>query len=204
MMRYGIAARAAAGLLAAIGWLGLGLYLVAEATASKGDWLVAVWNNLGFLTDLSNLILAVVMTGVALNLRRLSEPHVVGWAVVAIVTVGVGFWLIGGRLVLGTSALENILLHGVTPLAGLVFWLVFTPKGELRRRTALLWLAWPAFYWTYAMVRGAVSGQYAYGFLDPRTQGAGGVAAAIAGMAALYVVASLVLLGLDRAMGRKR
>ncbi len=195
--------RMAAGALAAIGWVGLGLYVVAEAATQKGDWLAAVWTNLGFLTDLSNLLLAVVMTGVALGVRPLSRPHVVGWAIAAIATVGVGFWLIGGRLVIGQSALEDILLHGVTPWAGLLFWLVFAPKGGLRWRRSLFWLAWPIGYFAYAMVRGAVTGSYAYGFLDPAKSSVTNIAITVGMITAVFAVWSLILLLLDRVMARR-
>lgn len=192
--------RMAAGALAAIGWVGLGLYVVAEAATQKGDWLAAVWTNLGFLTDLSNLLLAVVMTGVALGVRPLSRAHVVGWAIAAIATVGVGFWLIGGRLVLGRSAVEDILLHGVTPWVGLLFWLVFAPKGGLRWKRSLFWLAWPIGYFAYAMIRGVATGTYAYGFLDPAKSSVANIVITVGMITALFAVWGLVLLLLDRAM----
>lgn len=137
-MQFSIVGRIAAGLLAAVAWLGLGLYVVAEAAGLKRDWLGALWLNTGYLTDLSNLSLAIVMTGVALGVPLLSKPHVVGWVTAVIATVGVGFWLIGGSLIVGETPIESFLLHAVTPWAGLAFWLVFTPKGGLRWRTALI------------------------------------------------------------------
>jgi hypothetical protein len=144
--------RVAAGLLASIAWLGLVRYGVAEVSKQDGDWLAALWTNAGHLTDLSNLLLAIVMTGVAAGSRALSRPAIVGWAVAAIATVGVGFWMIGGTLTLGTSALEDILLHAVTPWAAVLFWLVFVPKGALRRAHALSWMFWPMAYWAYAAI----------------------------------------------------
>ena len=145
MMQFSMPSRAVAGVLTAITWLGLGLYVVAEAELN-GDWLGALWLNAGFLTDLSNLSLAVVMTGVALGVRKLSAPHVVGWVTAVIATVGVGFWLIGGTLIVGKTPIESFLLHAVTPWAGLAFWLVFAPKGGLRWRADLAGLACPLFH----------------------------------------------------------
>ncbi len=202
MMQFSMPSRAVAGVLTAITWLGLGLYVVAEAELN-GDWLGALWLNAGFLTDLSNLSLAVVMTGVALGVRKLSAPHVVGWVTAVIATVGVGFWLIGGTLIVGKTPIESFLLHAVTPWAGLAFWLVFAPKGGLRWRTALIWLAWPALYFTYAMTRGALAGEYAYPFLDPQTAGIAGVAIGIGKIVVVYVVWCLALLRLDVMMSRK-
>jgi len=195
--------RLAAGALALAGWIGLGLYVVAEAAAQKGDWLKALWVNVGFLTDLTNLLLAVVMTGVALAVKPLARPHVVGWAVAAIATVGVGFWLIGGRLIWGKSEAQDILLHGVTPLAGVLFWLVFAPKGALIWKRALLWLVWPIGYFAYALIRGALTGEYAYSFLDPAKTSTGEIAGTVGMIVTLYAALTALLLVLDRVMGKR-
>lgn len=195
--------RLAAAAVAIAGWTGLGLYVAAETATQKGDWLGAVWTNLGFLTDLTNLLLAVVLTGVAFGARPLSRPAVVGWAVAAIATVGVGYWVIGGKLVIGQSALEDLLLHGVTPWAGLLVWILFAPKGGLRRKTALIWLAWPLGYFAYAMARGALTGDYAYGFLDPAKSSPTSMGLTIGAITGIFAIWSLTLLGLDRAMRQK-
>lgn len=203
MTQFTKTGRLGAAALAAIGWLGLIRYVAAETRSQEGDWIGAIWTNLGFLTDLSNLLLAVVMTGVALGVRPLSRPHVVGWAVAAIATVGVGFWVIGGRLTFGRSALEDILLHGVTPWAALLFWVVLAPKGGLSWRKAAVWLGWPLGYFAYALIRGRLSGEYAYAFLDPAKASAASIAMTIAMIAAIFAVWGVVLLGMDRLMGRK-
>lgn len=204
MIQFSRAGRLAAALIAVAGWTGLALYVAAEAGTQKGDWLGAVWTNLGFLTDLTNLLLAVVMTGVAFGVRPLSRPHAVGWAVAAIATVGVGYWLIGGRLVIGTSALEDMLLHGVTPWASLLWWAVFAPKGELRWARVFVWLAWPVGYFVYALSRGALTGDYAYGFLDPAKSNLASTAATIGMIVVLFGLWGAVLLGLDRVMRPRR
>lgn len=194
--------RLAAGVVALMAWVGLALYVMAETASQKGDWLAAVWTNLGFLTDLTNLFLAVVMTGVALGSRPLSRPFIVGWAVAAIATVGVGFWLIGGRLVFGESAVEDILLHGATPIAAVMFWLAFAPKGGLRWTSALFWLAWPLGYFTYALTRGGLTGEYAYGFLDPAKSSLNSIAATVGMVTAVCAIWGLILVVLDRLIGR--
>jgi hypothetical protein len=196
--------RLAAGVLACIAWFGLARYLVAEASKLEGDWLAALWENSSYLTDLSNLLLAVVMTGVALGSRLLSRPAIVGWAVVAIATVGVGFWLIGGTLSLATSALENILLHAVTPWAALLFWLLLFPKGGLRWTHALAWMLWPTCYWAYAMTRGVATGEFAYKFMDLAANPVSAVALSIGSIVLLYVAWASVLVLLDKALARNR
>lgn len=196
--------RIAAGLLASIAWLGLARYGIAEVSNQGGDGLAALWTNAAYLTDLSNLLLAVVMTGIAAGSRALSRPAIVGWAVTAIATVGVGFWMIGGTLILGNSALEDVLLHAVTPWAAVLFWLIWVPKGELRRSHALAWMAWPIAYWTYAMTRGLLTGTFAYSFMDPGPNGAVAVAVMIGKLIAVHAAWVLILMVLDQMMVRGR
>lgn len=204
MTGFSSRSRLAAGLIAASAWVGFALYWLAEAVRLEGRWFEALWGNLGYLTDLSNLLTAVVMTGVAAGAQRLSNPSIVGWATAAIATVGTAFWLVGGRLVLGQSSLENILTHAVTPWAMLIFWLVAAPKRGLTLRTVALWQAWPAAYFAYALVRGAASGTYPYPFLDPRTSGLAAVLITVAAVTLIFSLWSAALFFLDRRIGSRQ
>jgi hypothetical protein len=200
MPTYSIPARIFAGVIAAAAWLGLGCYVVAEAATQNGDWLAALWVNASFLTDLTNLIVAIVMTGVALGVASLSRASVVGWAITAIATVGIGFWVIGGKLT-SESALEDILLHGFTPVATMLFWFIAGAKQPLRWRSAAVWLIWPIAYFTYALGRGALTGTYAYGFLDFRTESPASVALMIGVIVAICAVAALIVIGVSKLRG---
>lgn len=204
MDRQRLLERSLAGVTAIAAAAGLALYAVKEAARRDGDWLVAVWTNAGFLTDLTNLLLAVVMASVALGLGPLRRPGFATGAVAAILMVGIGFWLVGGRLAIGKSALEDILLHGVTPWLALAAWLVLRPKGELRWLHLPVWSAVFVAYWTYALVRGGLTGDYAYPFLNPAQGGWSAVLIVVALLVALFVVIATALIGLDRLMGRRR
>ena len=189
--------RLAAAVLAALAWLGLGRYLAAEMARQGGDVLAALWQDAAFLTDLSNALLAGVLTGVALGNRTLSRPGTVGFAVAAAVTVGLAFWLVGGRLSLD-SDLENLLLHGVTPAGALLFWLLWTPKRRLRWGHALAWMAWPALYWSYALLRGRLTGEYAYPFTDPAQAGMLPVLRTLGMLFATHALVAVALVAMDR------
>ena len=65
-------ARACAALVAAVGWFGLGaqLYVSIGIWAARGEGaLPAVWAYLGYFTVLTNIIVALTMTGFALGGR---------------------------------------------------------------------------------------------------------------------------------------
>ena len=201
-MTYTKKGRMAAGALAFVAWLGLARYLAADV-ATLGSWPAALWQNAGYLTDLSNLLLAVTMTGVALGRPMLSRPAIVGWAITAITTVGVAFWLVGGKLVWGSSALEDVLLHGVTPWAALLFWLAFAPKGHLGGWHVAAWMAWPLAYFAYALTRGAVSGKFPYAWMDPAGQGVAAVSQTLGMLLTVYALLAVMLWVLDKVLGRR-
>ena len=56
-------------------------------------------------------------------------------------------------------------LHGLMPVAVVLWWLVFSPKA-VRRRDLAVWLVWPVVYGTYALLRGQISGDWPCPALD--------------------------------------
>ena len=67
-------------------------------------------------------------------------------------------------------------LHRVLPLVLMLDWLIDPPTTRLNWRRALWWLAYPAVWLAYTMIRGALTGRYPYPFLDPANGGYGIVA----------------------------
>lgn len=65
----------------------------------------------------------------------------------------------------------NIMLHRVTPVAGLIGWLLITHTRKQGWGRPLAWLAFPLAYLIYTWVRGASANWYPYGFLDPTRPG---------------------------------
>ena len=102
----------------------------------------------------------------------------------------------------GGAHLADILLHKVTPLAVPVWWLAFATKGRLHPRDPLLWALYPLVYFTYALVRGAIDGKYAYSFIDVAKHGWPPVLVTAVLIAFGFVAAGFALLLLDRRLGR--
>lgn len=79
----------------------------------------------------------------------------------------------------GLATAINHLDHIVTPIAGVVGWLLLVAHGGLRWRHALTWLSYPAVYLVFVLLRASVvTGpyQYPYGFIDAGKHGYSGVA----------------------------
>ena len=201
-MRAGMA-RVAAALIALIAWAGLAIQF--NATHSAGHSVAeTLWILLRFFTVLTNFILAVAMTAVALG-KRLA-PSLIAGITLAIVLVGIVYMtLLRGLIDLsGGALLADALLHKVTPSLVPLWWLAFAPKGQLRWRDPLLWALYPLAYFPYALARGSAEAKYAYPFIDVSALGWTTVAINAVMIAAGFVLAGMLIVALDRQLGRGR
>lgn len=71
----------------------------------------------------------------------------------------------------GLFKLANELLHVVDPLLFIIYWFAFVPKARLKYRDVLPWLWFPFLYFIYVLIRGAISGDYPYPFLNAAKSG---------------------------------
>lgn len=157
-----------------------------------------------YFTIQSNLLVAIVTAGLALNPRR-DGPV---WRVLRLDAVGgiavtgvVHWFLLRPLLDLdGSSALADRLLHLVVPVLAVAGWLLFGPRPRITRATVLRALIWPVGWLAYTLLVGAVTGWYPYPFLDVRELGYGPVAAVCAGVTALLLVVFLLARAADHAL----
>lgn len=160
-------ARATAGAIAFVGWTGLAVQLSA-VTDQVGSVAGAVWVMLRFFTILTNLIAAVVFTGMALGQTAFRSQSLLGLMSLSILFVGAVYVLLLRGLVelSGGAAIANVILHYIVPILATLFWLLFAPKGALKWGDPLQWAIYPLAYFAYALARGASDGKYPYPFMD--------------------------------------
>jgi hypothetical protein len=196
------AARASAGLIALVAWTGL-VVQFDVVFRNTGSAATTLWALLAYFTITTNLLVAVLFTAIAAR-RTFDCSWLLAGAVLSILLVGVVYALLLARLFhpSGAEAFANMLLHQATPVLVPLFWLAFAPKGRLSLRDPILWAIYPLAYLVYALARGAISGRYAYPFIDvtdlgwPRI----GLNAGLIGLGFLIVGWALVLL--DRQLSR--
>ena len=197
-------ARAAAALLAASAWAGLVIQFHASflLLGSLGSTLAAL---LWYFTILTNLLVAIVFTGIAAGSRRWSKPSLLGAVTLYILLVGIvyGLLLHGLQELSGGSAIANVLLHMVTPVLVPLFWIAFAPKGNLNSRDPLRWAFYPLAYLAYALARGEVTGRYPYPFLNVNVLGWGRSLLNALLIAIAFVAASWLFVWLDSLWGRR-
>ena len=191
--------RILASAIALIAWLGLAVQFSAvfEQTGLAAETL---WVMLRYFTITTNLLAAVVMTGIALGKTAFASPSFLGGLTMAMAFVGLIYVLfLRGLLELsGGARLADFLLHYVTPVSVMLFWLGFAPKGALRNSDPFLWAIYPLAYAFYAIVRGVVDNKYAYPFIDVAQIGWQLTAGNILLMLLSFLAAGFVLVWLDR------
>ena len=201
--RYSANARAFAGLIAFVAWVGLVIQFSAS-TATLGSVEIAAWHLARFFTILTNIALAVTFTGVALGRPAFGGPGLVGGIMLAILLVGVVYSLLlaGTQVLTGGDRYANVVMHYAMPVLAPLFWLICVPKGHLRARDPAIWAAYPLAYLAYALVRGGSDGVYPYFFLDVGKFGWAAVISNAAGISAGFLLAGYLIVWLDRRLAK--
>ena len=171
--------RTVAGIVACLGWFALALQLrLMLQQAPAHAWPGAVVTFLSFFTILTNLLVALVLTAVALHpsgawAEFLRRPTVQASTVGYITVVGVVYWLLLKHLwnPQGAQWVADNLLHTWQPAFYVLYWVFLAPKQGLRWVDPVLWLAYPLVYVLYTLARGAVIGVYPYPFVDVNVVG---------------------------------
>lgn len=106
------------------------------------------------------------------------------------------------------AALTNqslFLLHYVVPVMVVIDWVAFGPRGVVRWRDGVCWLAYPVAYGVISIARAAwfptVADRYPYPFLDPSQGGWAGVVAGLVPVIVISAVLAAGVIGLDRVSG---
>ncbi|HWX03926.1 Pr6Pr family membrane protein [Collimonas sp.] len=156
----------------------------------------AVWRMFGYLTILTNVLVAVACTVLLLKPESLPGQYFARPGVQTAVTLYILFVGLGYNLLLrnhapftGLHRLSDEGLHTVVPLLYVLYWSLFVNKQGLQAKDSLLWLIYPLAYFVMAMLRGGSSGFYPYPFLNVTNLGY----ARVMGNAAMLLVGFFVI-----------
>jgi hypothetical protein len=164
-------------------------------------------NYFSYFTILSNLIGATLLLMGAARWRAPRSDTIDLLRGGAVVYLGVTFIVFA--LLLSNTDTDlaipwvNSVLHEIIPIVIVIDWLIDPPTGRLTTRQGLLWLAFPAVWIVYVLVRGALVNKYPYPFLDPANGGYATVAVYCIGILVLMVLTCLVVVAVGNwARGR--
>ncbi len=195
--------RLSAALIACAAWIGIAIHFVVLFRENQSVF-STLWTLLAYFTVTTNLLVAVVFSGITTGVASFARPWLVAGTSLSILLVGVVYSLLlhGLQELTGGSVIANVLLHWLTPALVPLFWLAFVRKGTLSRRDPPLWAIYPLCYLLYALVRGASSGRYAYPFIDVPQIGWSQTGANVVLIACGYLIAGWLLFLLDQQLGR--
>lgn len=196
---------AAAALVAIVCWAGLGVQFA--ATLGHDHQVVsALWTLARFFTITTNLLVALLMTWIAIG-RRV-PPLILGGLTLSDLLVGVvyGLLLRGLHPLNGAALAANVLLHDVSPVLMALWWLLFAPRDRLQWNAPWLWALYPFAYLLYVLARGRFDGRYPYPFINPPKIGWAQTALNVGGIALGFIICGFALVWIDswRPLGSKR
>jgi hypothetical protein len=200
-------------IVALVAWFALGLqqYIIIDNTPGNGMTpLGAVWYFLIFFTVLSNLLVAISMTAIALAPgsaagRFFSKSSVLAAIAVYMFIVGVVYNTVLRNILTltGRDRLADELLHVVMPLLCLLYWIFVAPKKGLQWKHVFYWLSFPAFYVAYALIRGKTEGFYPYFFINLDKLGVAKVVLNSTILLAGFLVVGLLFVAIGKRLSRK-
>jgi hypothetical protein len=160
-----------------------------------------------FFTILTNI--GAVLVYSAVLTRRPSwfgSPRARAGVAVAIAVVMIVYAAILARLwqPAGLFLLCDMLLHYLTPVLYLAWWLYAGADGSTRWRDLLWWLTYPLLYLAWVMIRAPFAGEVPYPFLDIATNGVGSVAISSFSMLGLFLLVSAIVFAVDHVIGTRR
>ncbi len=194
---------------AVVGWCAIslqyGLAMTAATRSSIGSTVVFF----SYFTILTNVLVALAMTAPAVapasRLARWTTTEGVRSAIAmyaAVVGVIYHLFLHATWNPQGLALVANIGLHYVMPIAMVLDWLMFVPKGRLRWIDPAKWLAFPLLYGVWTVIHGAMIGWYPYWFIDIGELGWPRAMTNFGGLLAFFLILGLVVVAIDRTLGR--
>jgi hypothetical protein len=149
-------------------------------------------NFFSYFTIESNIFAVVMLVIGALALSQGTKSKAIdmarGAATMYMIITGIVFaLLLSGVENVSLTAVpwDNTVLHYIMPLVLLIDWLIDKPKLPLRFKQSFVWLLFPILYLLYSLIRGNIVHWYPYPFLNPSTNGYGGIVLTSAGILGL-------------------
>ncbi len=162
--------------------------LVAQFRAGATREGFSAINFASYFTVLSNVAAALMLAWLAARGERASD------ALRGAATLYMGLTGVVYAVLLAPESADvgltlpwvDAVVHEIAPIAVVLDWFADPPRRHLPRSALGAWLAFPALYLLYSLVRGPVADWYPYPFLDPGASG--GYAGVAAYSAAVLVV----------------
>src|SRR5690349_6904524 len=188
---------------------GIVIQLLVTANGTEGffpDNPDRVFNVFAYFTIQSNLLLGGTTLLLALTPDRDSllfrTLRLNGLLCIAVTGIVYHIALAGLDELTGWAAVTNLLMHTVTPILGVLGWLVFGPRGRTDRRVVAWSIAFPLAWLVFTLIRGAAVGFWPYPFVDADDLGYAKVLLNCLLVALLFLALAFGAMLLDRRLNR--
>ncbi|SDA74869.1 Pr6Pr family membrane protein [Mesorhizobium qingshengii] len=104
----------------------------------------------------------------------------------------------------GLFLLCDVLLHYVTPVLFVLWWLTSGADGRTRWSDISWWMLYPVAYLVYALTRAPLAGEVPYPFLDVAKNGPASVAVSALAITGLFLVLCIIAVLADHSVSRLR
>ncbi len=198
-------------------WLGLLIgaaavllqgWLAISARLDTGDTLIgAVIFFFTFFTILTNLMLVLIYAAELWPREALSwwRSPVTRGMMGAVMLLVMGFYHVMLRSIWepqGLMLLCDVALHYVAPIFYAAWWVLFMRHGRLKFGHVPAMLLPPTIYLVWAMLRGAIVGEYPYPILEANRIGYGAVAVNVLVVLVVLTALCALVVAIDRALTR--
>ena len=182
---------------------------IGAALAKAESPLLAVLAMYGYFTIWGNTLVAMIAARYAVkgdDGSLLTRATTMAAATVYIIVVGAIYNVLLAKYnpVTGFRLLTDTVLHSVVPISYSLWWLLMVPRRRLAWSAIPPALLFPTAYSVVALTRGALTGKYAYFFIDVGKYGIAQVMLNIALLVVFFAGLMALVIGFDRwAHGRQ-
>lgn len=169
------------GVIALLAWVGVILQFYINTTIWAGLSLSPIEGTVRFFsyfTILTNILVAFSLTSVLVAPQSKSGIFFSGSSTqtaiaIYIFVLGLVYNLILRKLWApqGLQLIVDNILHSAVPLIYVLYWIAFVPKENLIWKDAVRWLSYPAVYFLWVIIFGALTSFYPYPFIDVNVLG---------------------------------
>jgi hypothetical protein len=173
-------------------------------------YLGSILRSFSFFTVLTNLLVLISVTVPLFWPQRRAgrfffKPQILSGLLVYIVVVGLVYHVALARIwnPRGVHKIADLIQHYLVPILFLLHW-IFVPKGTLSWKVVPSWLVFPAVYFVFILVCGAITNVYPYPFVDVSQLGLLQVLINAVVITLGFALVGLGVVALDKLLGKTR
>lgn len=192
-------------IIAFLAWFAVVTQLVLMLKNTEESILKTLVSFLSFFTILTNTLVALLFTGRLLHIKITQKAGKLTAVTSYILIVGIVYQFFLRHLwsPTGLQWAVDELLHTLIPVLVTVYWYLFEEKSGIHYKQIPGWLIYPFVYFSYLLLRGALSHDYPYPFIDVSKLGVPKVLMNAMLILILFVVIQVALLVVRRRLPRK-